>query len=246
VDIVKTQFSDNYPALYKNLGKGYFREISTSAGLNTVTHYVQWGAGLVDFDNDSWPDLFYVTAHVFPELEKTQPEYPFKGPRFLFRNLGNGKFVNVTEECGPGLNTPHASHGCAFGDFDNDGDLDVLIMNQNEPPSLLRADVSSRHHWLKVKLTGTLSNRSAIGAHVTLRAGTRVQAQEVQSQSSYYSVNDFRLHFGLGAATKADSVVVRWPSGRSETLRNVAGDQLIYVKEGQGITRTEFFPQRKR
>src|SRR5262249_35834310 len=162
-------------------------------------------------------DLFYVTAHVFPELERTQPEYPFKGPRFLFRNVGNGKFVNVTDQCGPGLNTPHASHGCAFGDFDNGGDMEVLIMNQNEPPSLLRADVSSENHWLKVKLTGTVSNRSAIGARVTLRAGTRVQVQEVQSQSSYYSVNDFRLHFGLGAATKADSIVVRWPNGGSQT-----------------------------
>jgi hypothetical protein len=242
LDVVKTQFSDSYPAIYRNLGNGYFQEVSTAAGLDSVTQYVQWGAGLVDFDNDSWPDLFYVTAHVFPELEKKRPEYPFKGPRFLFRNLGNGKFVNVTEQCGSGLNTLHASHGCAFGDFDNDGDLDVLIMNQNGPPSLLRADVKSGHGWLKVKLTGTVSNRSAIGARVAVTSGTRLQVQEVQSQSSYYSVNDFRLHFGLGAAGKADSVVVRWPNGRSETLRDVASGQLIHVREGQGITRTEKFP----
>jgi len=241
VDIVKTQFSDNYPALYRNQGKGYFQEVSTRAGLNTVTKYVQWGTGLVDFDNDTWPDLFYVTAHVFPELEKVYPEYPFKGPRFLFRNLGNGKFLNVTAECGPGLNTPHASHGCAFGDFDNDGDMDVLIMNQNEPPSLLRADVSSGHHWLKVKLIGVVSNRSAIGGRVEVKVGTRVQVQEVQSQTSYYSVNDFRLHFGLGASRKADTVVVRWPNGQIETLRDVPGDQLVYVKEGQGIIRREKF-----
>jgi len=246
VDIVKTQFSDNYPALYRNLGRGYFQDVSTTAGLNTVTKYVQWGTGLVDFDNDSRPDLFYVTAHVFPELEKENPEYPFKGPRFLFRNLGNGKFVNVTAECGPGLNIPHASHGCAFGDFDNDGDMDVLIMNQNEPPSLLRADVSSGHYWLKVKLIGTVSNRSAIGGRVTLKTGPRAQVQEVQSQSSYYSVNDFRLHFGLGAATKADSVVIRWPNGLTETLRDVPGNQVVYVKEGQGIIRTEKVPQRQK
>ncbi len=241
VDIVKTLFSDDYPALYKNLGKGHFQEVSTQAGLNTVTKYVQWGTGLVDFDNDTWPDLFYVTAHVFPELEKKYPEYPFKGPRFLFRNLGNGRFINVTGECGPGLNTPHASHGCAFGDFDNDGDMDVLIMNQHEPPSLLRADVSSGYHWLKVKLIGATSNRSAIGSRVTVNVGPRVQVQEVQSQSSYYSVNDFRLHFGLGVSTKADTVLVRWPDGRSETLRDVACDQVVYVREGQGIIRKQTF-----
>ena len=243
VDIVKTQFSDDYPALYKNRGRGYFQEVSTQAGLNTVTKYVQWGTGLVDFDNDTWPDLFYVTAHVFPELEKVYPEYPFKGPRFLFRNLGNGRFVNVTSECGPGLSARHASHGCAFGDFDNDGDMDVLIMNDGEPPSLLRADVSSGYHWLKVKLIGTVSNRTAIGGRVTVKVGARVQVQEVQSQASYYSVNDFRLHFGLGTATQADAVVVRWPNGQSETLRSVAGDQVVYVKEGQGIIRTEKFRQ---
>ena len=242
LDIVKTQFSDDYPALYKNLGKGYFQEVSTKAGLNTVTKYVQWGTGLVDFDNDTWPDLFYVTAHVFPELEKKYPEYPFKGPRFLFRNLGNGRFVNVTGECGPGLNTPHASHGCAFGDFDNDGDMDVLIMNDGEPPSLLRADVSSGYHWLKVKLIGTVSNRTAIGSRVTVKAGSRVQVQEVQSQASYYSVNDLRLHFGLGASTKADTVLVRWPNGQSEILSHVDCDHLIYVKEGHGIIRKEIFP----
>jgi len=246
VDIVKTQFSDNYPALYRNLGRGFFREVSTAAGLNTVTKYVQWGTGLVDFDNDTWPDLFYVTAHVFPELEKAHPDYPFKGPRFLFRNLGNGKFVNVTAECGPGLNRPHASHGCAFGDFDNDGDMDVLVMNQNEPPSLLRADVSSGHYWLKVKLIGTVSNRSAIGGRVTVKAGQRTQVQEVQSQSSYYSVNDFRLHFGLGAAAQADSVMIRWPNGLTETLRDVLGNQVVYVKEGQGIIRAVKFRQRQK
>jgi hypothetical protein len=246
VDIVKTQFSDDYPALYRNLGRGYFQEVSTKAGLNTVTKYVQWGTGLVDFDNDTWPDLFYVTAHVFPELEKEYPEYPFKGPRFLFRNLGNGKFINVTGECGPGLNTPHASHGCAFGDFDNDGDMDVLIMNDGEPPSLLRADVSSGHHWLKVKLIGTVSNRTAIGGRVTVKVGSRVQVQEVESQASYYSVNDFRLHFGLGASAKADAVLVRWPNGQSENLTNIVGDQLIYIKEGHGIIRKQTFKQASR
>ena len=241
LDMVKTLFADDMPALYKNDGAGYFADVSVPAGLHVVTRYVQWGVGLVDFDNDTWPDLFYVTGHVYPEVERSNPDYPYKGPRVLFRNLGNGKFANLTDRCGAGLTTSHSSRGCAFGDFDNDGDMDVLIMNMNEPPSLLRADVQSHHHWLKVKLIGTESNRTAIGARVRVRAGARLQAQQVESQSSYYSVNDLRLHFGLGAADKADFVEVRWPNGKTEIVRGVAADRLIYVKEGSGIVKTEKF-----
>ena len=149
--------------------------------------------------------MFYVTGHVYPKLEDKNPDYPYKGPRFLFRNLGNGRFINVTSHSGAGLNTPRSSRGCAFGDYDNDGDMDVLVMNMNEPPSLLRADLAASRHWLKVKLVGTHCNRSAIGARVTVKIGSRVQVQEVHSQTSYYSVNDLRLHFGLGEARQAGS-----------------------------------------
>ncbi len=162
LDIVKTHFADDMPALYTNDGQGYFEEKSLAAGLQAVTRYLQWGTGLVDFDNDGWPDLFYVTGHVYPEVERVNPDYPYKGPRFLFRNLRDGTFLNVTEKCGPGLTSPHSSRGCAFGDFDNDGDMDILVMNMNEPPSLIRADVKSGYHWLKVKLRGVESNRTAI------------------------------------------------------------------------------------
>ena len=134
----------------------------------------------------------------------------------------------------------HSSRGCAFGDFDNDGDVDILIVNQNEPPSLLRNDVSGNNHWIKIKLKGVESNRSAIGARVTVRYGGKVQAQEVLSQSSYLSVNDSRLHFGLGAETAAD-IEIRWPLGRVEKLAQVAADQLIHVTEGSGITGTQKF-----
>ena len=237
-DIVKTLFADDMPALYKSEGKGFFVERSMAAGLNVVTNYVQWGIGLVDFDNDTWPDLFYVTGHLYPELDRANPNYPYRGPRVLFRNLGNGKFEHITSSCGPGLTDRHSSRGCAFGDFDNDGDMDILVMNMNEPPSLIRADVDSRNHWLKVKLIGTVSNRTAIGARVRVRSGgSRLQAQEVQSQSSYYSVNDFRLHFGLAASTKADSVEVRWPSGKVDVFRDVAADKLVVIREGDGIVK---------
>jgi hypothetical protein len=151
----------------------------------------------------------------------------------LFRNLGNGTFEEL-DNASPGISEPHASHGCAFGDFDNDGDLDILIFNMNEPPSLLRNDLKGNHHWLKVKLVGTKSNRSAIGARVLVRYGSRTQAQEVLSQSSFYSCNDSRLHFGIGAATAAD-VTVRWPSGTNETYPAVKCDQLITIRETKGI-----------
>ena len=197
----------------------------------------------MDFDNDTRPDLFYVTGQVYPEIERVNPDYAYKGPAALFRNLGNGKFVDVTDQCGSALATPHASRGCAFGDFDNDGDMDVLVMNVNEPPSLFRTDVKTGHHWLKVKLTGTQSNRSAIGARVRVKCGAHWQAQQVESQSSYYSVNDFRLHFGLGEATKADLVEIRWPSGKTEAIREVAGDRLVFIQEGRGIVRATNFRQ---
>ncbi|HEY7512779.1 MAG TPA: ASPIC/UnbV domain-containing protein, partial [Vicinamibacteria bacterium] len=138
------------------------------------------------------------------------------------------------EEAGPGVAAVHCSRGCAFGDFDNDGDVDVLVMNMNEPPSLLRNDVTGGGHWLKVLLQGVKSNRSAIGARVVARYGGRVQAQEVAAQTSFYSANDRRLHFGLGSATSAD-LTVRWPNGAAETIPKVQADQLVVVREGAGV-----------
>jgi len=158
------------------------------------------------------------------------PRYPMKSPRVVFRNLGGGKFEELLAEAGPAIAEPHASRGCAFGDFDNDGDIDILIVNLNEPPSLLRNDNSGRNHWLKVKLIGTHSNRSAIGARVTARYGGRVQAQEVLSQSSFYSANDLRLHFGLGPAETAD-LEIRWPDGAKQTLARVKANQILTVRE---------------
>jgi hypothetical protein len=157
----------------------------------------------------------------------------------VFRNLG-GKFEELIEEAGSGIAALHASRGCAFGDFDNDGDMDVVIINLNEPPSLLRNDVTGGGHWLKVKLVGVKSNRTALGARVTVHYGTRMQAQEVLSQASFYSVNDTRLHFGLGPVELVD-IDIRWPNGGKEKLVKVAANQLITVKEGAGIVKRERF-----
>jgi len=233
LDIFKTHFAEDTEVLYKNDGAGNFDDRTLQAKLGVEIRFTSWGAGIFDLDNDGWPDIFFVTGGVYPEVEKKLPQYPDKCPRILFRNLGNGTFEEIAN-AGPGVTTPHSSRGCAFGDFDNDGDLDILILNMNEPPSLLRNDLKGVHHWLKVKLVGTKSNRSAIGARVLARYSGRVQAQEVLSQSSFYSCNDSRLHFGLGQATTAD-LVIRWPSGITEKYPNVKCDQLITIREGHAI-----------
>ena len=243
LDIFKTHFADDTNVLYRNDGKGNFADVTTQSGLGVETRFIGWGAGIVDLDNDGHPDLFYVTGNVYPEIEKKLPRYPFRTPRIIFRNLGNGTFEELLDKGGPAMAESHSSRGCAFGDFDNDGDLDILILNMGEAPSLLRNDLKTTHHWLKVKLEGSVSNRTAIGARVIATYGGRRQAQEVLSQSSFYSVNDLRLHFGLGTATTA-SLEVRWPNGRTETFANVPADRLIRIKEGQGILSADPLPRR--
>ena len=240
LDIFKTHFADDTNVLYRNDGKGNFDDVTIRTGLGVETRYVGWGAGIVDLDNDGFPDLFVATGSVYPEVERRLPAYPFRTPRLVFRNLGDGRFEELIEEAGSGVSAPHASRGCAFGDFDNDGDMDILVMNMNEPPSLLRNDVSGGHHWLKVFLVGAQSNRSAIGSRVIVRYAGRQQAQEVNAQSSFYSANDRRLHFGLGNATTAD-LTIRWTNGATETIPNVAADQLVTIREGGGIIRREKF-----
>jgi hypothetical protein len=241
VDILKTHFSDDLPALYKNSGRGFFEDASRAAGFD-ITRYVEWGAGLSDFDNDGWPDVLIVTGSVYPEVEKIFKEYPHRGPRLVYQNLRNGRFRDVTTLMGDAILSPRSSRGCAFGDFDNDGDVDVLVMNMNEPPLLLRNEYFSKstrgpNNWLMLNLIGTKSNRSAIGARVTLKAGAQIQFQEVTSQSSYYSHNDHRLHFGLGQNKKADSIEIVWPSGNREILDNVPANKIVNVKEGSGMVK---------
>lgn len=230
LDILKTHFADDTNILYRNDGKGNFDDVTIASGLGVETRYISWGAAISDFDNDGLPDLFIVTGNVYPEIERKLPSYPFKTPRLIFRSLGNSKFEELIEEAGPGIAAPHCSRGAAFGDFDNDGDIDVVVVNLNEPPSLLRNNLKSPNHWLTLQLKGRKSNRSAIGARVTATYGTRKQAQEVHSQASYYSVNDQRLHFGLGAVTKAD-LEIRWPSGAVQKMTGVAADQILPIEE---------------
>ncbi len=232
--ILKTHFIEDTAALYAYRGKRGFEDITMRSGLGVETRYVSWGAAILDLDNDGYPDLFWVTGSVYPEVEKKFPEYPHRTPRVLFRNLGNGRFEELLEEGGPGVSAAHCSRGCAFGDFDNDGDLDLLIVNLNEPPSLLRNDVKGENRWLKLKFKGTKSNRSAIGARALVRYGGRQQVQEVAGQAGFLSVNDRRLHFGLGAERTAE-VEVRWPSGILQSFKGVASNRLVTIDETRGI-----------
>jgi hypothetical protein len=233
LDIFKTHFADDTNILYINDGAGMFEDRTLESGLAVETRFVSWGAGIVDLDNDGLPDIFYVTGNIFPNLDSRLPNYPYKTPRVIFRNLGNGRLEELIEDAGPAISAVHSSRGCAFGDFDNDGDIDILVVNLNEPPSLLRNDISGNNHWIKVKLIGTVSNRSAIGARVVCSYGSRQQVQEVMAQSSFFSCNDPRLHFGLGSATSA-SLKIPWPRGATQVLRDVRCNQILTIREPIG------------
>jgi hypothetical protein len=231
LDLLKTHFADDVPALYRNLGRGQFEDVAVASGLAALNRYVEWGAGMPDLDNDGRPDVLYVTGNVYPEMERQLAQYPHRGPRVVYRNRG-GAFELVTDRSGEGATTPHSSRGAAFGDYDNDGDVDVLVMNMNEPPSLLRNEYAGANRWLLVSLEGTRSSRDGLGATIVVTAGGRRQARAVLSQSSYYSHDDLRAHFGLGPRAKADRVEVRWPSGHVDALRDVPGGQVLRVREG--------------
>jgi hypothetical protein len=234
LDLFKTHFADDANGLYHNDGKGNFDDVTRTSRVGVETRYVCWGAGIVDLDNDGHPDLFMVTGNVYPEVERKLPQYANKTPRAVFRNLGKGTFEELVETAGPAIAEAHCSRGCAFGDFDNDGDVDVLVVNLNEPPSLLRNDLSGKQSWIKVKLEGVKSNRSAIGARVLARYAGKTQAQAVLSQSSFYSCNDPRLHFGLGSASAVD-LDVYWPNGLHESYKQIAANRLVTLKEGVGV-----------
>jgi hypothetical protein len=238
LDLLKTHFTEDTPALYLNQGKAGFTDVTIRSGLGVETRFVSWGAGIVDLDNNGLPDLFWVTGSVYPEVEKKHPQYPYRTPPVLFRNLGERRFEELFSEAGPGMAGLHSSRGCAFGDFDNDGDLDIVIVNLNEPPTLLRNDVTGNPHWIKVKLRGVKSNRSAIGARVTVKYGGHVQAQEVLAQASFLSVNDRRLHFGLGDVPVVD-LDVRWPNGGRQSYTKVPADRLLTIDEEAGIVSSQ-------
>lgn len=231
IDIFRTNFSDEHETLYHNHGNGEFDDVTLSAGLGHNTRFVSWGCVFFDFDNDGWTDLLLVSGHVFPEIDRLPTDIRFRDRAVLYRNTGKGGFQDISEQAGSGIVSRHSARGLAAGDIDNDGTLELLANNQNEPPSLWKQQSKAAGHWILLQLAGTKSNRSAIGARVTVTTSAHKQLDEVRSGGSYLSQSDLRLHFGLGASTRADLIEVRWPSGQKTTLRDVAADRILTIKE---------------
>ena len=234
LDIFKTNFSDDTSTLYRNNGDGTFDDVTSAAGLGLYTKYLGWGTMFLDFDNDGWPDLLLVNGHVYPEVDKNNLGSNYEEPRILYRNLGKGNFADISATAGPGITTAASSRGLAVGDLWNDGRISAVISNMNGTPSLLVNHVRTPNHWIAFRTVGTKSNRDGIGAKITVQAGGRLLVDEVRSGSSYSSSSDMRVHFGLGAAAKVDSVEVRWPSGLRERFSSVAVDGIRTLQEGSG------------
>ncbi|MEP7074197.1 MAG: CRTAC1 family protein [Acidobacteriota bacterium] len=231
-----TNFVDEYNTLYRNDGNYNFNDVSLAAKVAQVSRpYVGWGTGFVDFDNDTWLDLFVVNGHVYPQID-TQPQGSrYRQPKLLQMNLGDGTFCDASKLAGPALIEPRAGRGAAFGDLDNDGNIDVVVGDLDGPPMILKNPGIPGNHWITLELGAIKGNPLAIGARVKLTAGGVTQTEEVRSGGSYLSQNDLRIHFGLGKASKADSIEIRWNSGKVETIKDVPADKIYSILEGSGI-----------
>jgi hypothetical protein len=233
LDILRTNFTDQITTLYHNDAGAGFHDASLQAGLGINTKYVGFGVGFLDFDNDGWKDIFIANGHVYSQLAGRKLHISYRQPRLLYRNLGNGRFEDVSATSGPAITSPNLGRGCAFGDLDNDGYVDIVVNNLDGPPSVLHNDGKNQNHWLIVKCVGTRSNRSAIGARLRLIADGRTQISEVSSGSGYYSQNDLRQHFGLGKAQTVELLEVTWPSGLKQTLHDLQPNRVLTVKEAE-------------
>ena len=233
-NIVVTNFSDEYNALYRHEKDFLFTDASYATRTGKVSlPFVGWGVKFFDYDNDGWLDLMVVNGHVYPQLEKAGLELTYRQRKLVYRNDRNGTFTEVATDLGSALTAPAVSRGAAFGDLDNDGDIDVVINNLDGPLTVLRNDGGNANNFLMIDLVGRKSNRSAFGARVKVTAGDLVQVDERRSGGSYLSQNDVRLHFGLEKRQKVDRVEVRWPDGAIETLTGVEANRFIIITEGE-------------
>ncbi len=245
LDITVTNFAEQEDDLYHNEGPTQgFVDLGWSSKMSQAVYpFVKWGTGLVDFDNDGWLDVFVASGHVYPQVDTiVHNSSGYRQPMFLFRNKGNRTFEDITGATGLSSAPLACRRGAAFGDVRNDGNIDILVLNVGEPPSLFVQDVPSPRHRVLFRLIGTRSNRAAIGARVTISSGGMTQFNEVRGGGSYLSQNDLRLHFGLGESKIMDTVKISWPSGSVEMLRNIAADAIYTITEGQGITHTQQLP----
>jgi hypothetical protein len=233
LDIAKTNFSDDTPNLYRNNGDGSFTDRVYPSGLAAHTRYLGWGIHFLDVDHDGRKELLMVNGHVYPEIDRSPVGATFRQPRLLYWNVGGGKFKDISLDSGPGIRAAWASRGSAAGDLDNDGSLEVVIVNMGERPSLLK-NFGEKKNWLLVNCVGSRCNRDAIGARVSVQAGAIRVSGEVQTGSSYISQNDPRLHFGLGQEAVVDRIVVQWPGGGKEVYPGGKPNRIVQVKQGAG------------
>jgi hypothetical protein len=228
--IFRTNFSDELETLYRNRGKGEFEDATVDSGMGQNTRFVGWGCGFFDYDNDGWPDLLLVNGHAFPEVDRLKIDIHYRDRAIVYHN-DHGHFFDVSESAGPAILERHSSRGAAFADYDNDGNVEVLVNNQNEPPSLIRQRQAPSNHWITLRLEGVRSNRSALGARVRIIAGDLEQVAEVRSGGSYLSQNDLRLHFGLGAHSKIDRIEIDWPGNGRQIERDIPSDRAIVIRQ---------------
>lgn len=239
LDIFKTNFSGDTSTLYRNTGKASFDDVTFPSGVGITTRWLGWGCGFFDADNNGWLDILLVNGHVYPEVEKLTTEAGYAQRKVLYRNLQNGRFEDVSDKTGGPIVAPNASRGCAFGDYDNDGDIDILINPINAIAELLRCDSTNQNGWITIKTIGVKSNRSGIGARIKCVTDDGNQIDEVRSGGSYYSQNDLRVHFGLGKNRKVKALEVRWPSGQVDKLTDIAANQFLVIKEGSTVAQPQ-------
>ncbi|MGH9850609.1 MAG: CRTAC1 family protein, partial [Blastocatellia bacterium] len=232
-DLIVTNFADQYNTIYHKNADGTFTDLSRATKTADVSMpYVGWGVKFFDYDHDGWLDLLVVNGHVYPQIEGAFPGGEYRQRKLFYRNLRNGTFEDLSKSVGEAVKERRASRGAAFGDYDEDGDVDVIVNDLDGPPMLLRNDGGAQAgNWIKLQLAGTKSNRNAVGAKVELKAGGLTQIDEVHAGDSYISHSDWRLHFGLGKATTVDEITIRWPSGKIEKLTKVAVNRVMKIIE---------------
>ena len=241
LDLIVAHLDQQLARLYQNVGEGYFEDATFRSRISYATfHLSGFGTRFVDYDNDGARDLFIANGHVLDNIQRYHADTTYAEPKLMFRNTGHGIFQNVSEQLGSDFQLPRVSRGAAIADFDNDGDLDILVSNNGQPPQLLRNDGGNSNHWLQIFLIGTRSNRDAVGARVKVTAGDLVLYDERKGGMSYQSAQDPRLHFGLGQRRTVEEVEIKWPSGELTKLTNLKSDQILAIKEGKGLVPRPF------
>lgn len=238
LDIFKTNFSDDTPTLYKNAGDGLFTDVTEAAGLAVNTKFLGWGTAFLDFDHDGRKDIFEANGHVFPEVDDSPLNEEFRQQRLLYWNRGDDHFHDISRQAGPGILARHSSRGIAVGDLDNDGLIEIVVVNMHEPPSLLKNKAPAGNSVLIEAKTD--SGRDAIGARLTFTSGSGRQIDEVRSGGYHISQGDFRVHFGMGQET-IGKLSVRWPGGAKEEIDSVKANQWVTIREGQGVVKSRNF-----